>query len=132
VGLVVLFRQKRLAILAGFLSITAAFGFFMVKAGDVFSTHGYYMVPFAPPMAVVAALALTRLPMKWSMVALGVICAEGVANQNYDMFVPDKRKFMMALKRWRTGSRTARTSSSSTPGRIRSPCISCTAKDGRS
>ena len=34
----------------------------------------------------------------WSMVALGLICVEGVANQYYDMFVPDKRKFMLGIE----------------------------------
>ena len=98
VGLVILFRQQRRAVILGFLSIAAAFAFFMVKAGDVFSTHGYYMISFAPVMAVVAALALDRLRMKWSIVALGLICVEGVANQYYDMFIPDKRKFVMGIE----------------------------------
>lgn len=98
VGLVILLRRERRAVVVGFLSIATVFAFFMVKAGDVFSTHGYYMIPIAPVMAVVASLALTRLPMRWSILAVGLICVEGVANQYYDMFIPEKRKFIRGIE----------------------------------
>lgn len=98
VGLWFLIRRGARRVIIGFGLIAVTFGYFMIKAGEVFSTHGYYVIPFVPVMAVLAALTLERLPMKWSMLALTFICVEGVANQYYDLLVPERRRYLLGLE----------------------------------
>lgn len=97
-GLFILFKHQPRSWRYGFLAIAVVFTFFMIKAGDVFCTHGYYMIPFVPAMAVVAAMAISRLPGRWSMALLGVICFEGVGNQYYDLFIPAKQHYLYELE----------------------------------
>jgi hypothetical protein len=97
-GLYVLLRDRRGALLRGSLLIAAVFLFFMVKAGDVFSNHGYYMVPLAPWMCAVCALGVERLPGRWPVIAITVICSEGVANQAYDLVIPEKRRYLYGVE----------------------------------
>lgn len=97
-GLVVLSRDHRGPVLLGASLIAVVFAFFMVKAGDVFSNHGYYMVPLAPVMCVVCALAIDRLPRKWPVLMITVVCVEGVANQWYDLVIPEKRRYLLGVE----------------------------------
>ena len=50
-GLIAAIRNKDKLMLAILLSVFALFFVFMVKAGLIFSTHDYYMIPFVPIMA---------------------------------------------------------------------------------
>ncbi len=97
-GLFLLVRVHRGPVLWSFLLITLVFAFFMVKAGDVFSNHGYYMVPFAPVMCVVCAIGVDRLPKRWPVLVIAAICVEGVANQAYDLVIPEKRNYLFRVE----------------------------------
>lgn len=97
-GLIVLFRAHRGPVLTAAGLIAGVFLVFMVKAGEVFSNHGYYMVPFVPVMAVLCALAVDRLPGRWSTFLIAAICVEGVANQSYDLVIPEKRRYLYGVE----------------------------------
>lgn len=97
-GLAIFIRHHRGAMLAGAALITLLFAFFMLKAGDVFSAHSYYMVPYVPLMCVMCALAIDRLPARWPVVAVMVVCAEGFVNQAYDLTIPAKREYLSGME----------------------------------
>lgn len=47
-----------------FLSFVILFGIFIIKTGDVFPKHTYYIIPFMPFMAFIAALGLEYIQQK--------------------------------------------------------------------
>ena len=85
---------KRLTLIA-FGSITVVFALFIVKTGDVFPTHSYYIIPFVPLMAFVAAMGSSSIPFKWGVTVLMVIGIESIANQHHDFFVPENQKYKL-------------------------------------
>jgi 4-amino-4-deoxy-L-arabinose transferase-like glycosyltransferase len=85
----------------GTIALLGGLAFLVVigKAGLTFSRHSYYMVPFAPIMAVVAAFALEQLKnKKWVVVLLLAIGAESVANKFHDFYISDKNKAILSLE----------------------------------
>ena len=64
---------------------TLAFGGIMLKSGTTFAIHSYYIVPFAPVMALAAGYALTFCKtQKIQHVLLFIIIAENVLNWQHD------------------------------------------------
>lgn len=58
---------------------------FMLKTGEVFSTHNYYVIPFIPFMALLAGYAVSNVKSeKIVFVILAIACIEGVLNQQHD------------------------------------------------
>ena len=49
-------------------------------------------------MALVAAIALDRIPNPWKYLVLVVIAGEGIANQQHDFFIKDKEGYKMAVQ----------------------------------
>ena len=87
-GLALLFRtgQHRRVLIA---LLCAFFGLAIVaiKAGDTFVRHDYYILPFVPFMAIAAAFALQKIPVRrWRLAALALVMLEGLANQAHDFF----------------------------------------------
>ena len=86
-GCYFLFRGKYTYLKAGVLIVTIFFLLFILKTGIVFPLHNYYIIPFVPVMALVAGIALEKLPAKYLVLALLIIVAEGIVNQQHDFFV---------------------------------------------
>ena len=61
----------------------------MLRAGFYFHHHDYYIMPFVPAMALVAAVGLDRLPRRWAQVSLVMLVLEAGLNQQHDFGVPD-------------------------------------------
>src|SRR5690606_10730429 len=80
------------------LIITMVFVAFVIKTGNVFPTHNYYVLPFVPVMAFLAAYGLNKAPLKLSYVLLAVIVFEGVLNQQHDFFIKDSEKYKLKLE----------------------------------
>jgi hypothetical protein len=57
----------------------------LLKSGETFYAHDYYIIPFVPVVAVLVAFALSQLPPKWATIALLMICLESVLNQTHDL-----------------------------------------------
>src|SRR5690606_17944501 len=73
-------RKKEWNHLILFGSFTLLFGVYMIRSGTYFVQHNYYMIPYIPVMAVMIALALTRIPKKnWAVFFLIMGKAEGTA-----------------------------------------------------
>lgn len=83
----------------GLLIVTFMFLVFTLKTGIVFPLHNYYIIPFVPVMALIAGMALEKVPAKYLYYILLIIAAEGIGNQQHDFFIRDKEGYKMAVER---------------------------------
>ncbi len=98
-GLVLLFRfsSKLIAAIAG--SSALILVVFMLKTGNIFPTHNYYIIPFVPIMALVAGFGLSKIKRQWMFhAALLLIAIEGIANQQHDFFIKPGEEFYLELE----------------------------------
>lgn len=72
---------------------------FIIKTGNVFAIHSYYIIPFVPVMAVIAGIGLTQIPVKIYPWLLAFIALEAIANQHNDFFIKDSEKFKLNLEK---------------------------------
>lgn len=82
----------------GLLIASLTFLMFTLKTGIVFPLHNYYIIPFVPVMALIAGMALERIPAKFFYFILLIIVAEGIGNQQHDFFIKDKEGYKMAVE----------------------------------
>ncbi|GAB4247638.1 MAG: hypothetical protein Kow0027_09550 [Saprospiraceae bacterium] len=98
-GLVLLFRRKNRLLLRLWLVLSFVFLFYMFKAGASFYHHNYYIVPFAPVMALVASVAICHIrKVKWRVLLLLVVLAEGIGNQQDAFRIRDDEKPKLSLE----------------------------------
>jgi hypothetical protein len=77
--------------IGAFLGITCVFALFVLKTGSVFPLHNYYVIPFVPLMALMAAYGMDKLKNTYRIACIVLICVEGIANQQHDFFIrPDQ------------------------------------------
>lgn len=98
VGLVLIAAKRSWRILLGGVAFSMVFFFYMLKTGDVFAQHSYYVLPAVPLIAVLAGMAAARVPVKFRWLVLLVIGVEGVANQAYDLATPDRNRYLLELE----------------------------------
>jgi len=98
IGLFLVVKDKRKLLVIGLASFFAVFAVFIVKTGSIFPTHTYYIIPFTPLMALITGYALTRIPRKFAVIILALICVEGVINQQHDFFVKDSEKYLINME----------------------------------
>jgi hypothetical protein len=89
-------REKYLKITL--LIVSLVFFAFIIKTGAVFPTHNYYIIPFAPIMALIAGYAINKLPAKYFYIPLLLISAEAIANQQHDFFIKESNKYILSLE----------------------------------
>lgn len=69
---------------------TVAFGGIMLKSGTTFAIHSYYIVPFAPVMALAAGYALSFCKtQRIQSLLLFLILAENILNWQHDFRIKD-------------------------------------------
>ena len=98
-GIVIMFLKKDFKVIWAFALVFAIFLIYIFKSGIFFYEQSYYMIPFAPIMAFVAAFALSFIQRKWILiliVSFGVI--ESVANQQHDFFIKETERYKMSLE----------------------------------
>jgi hypothetical protein len=105
VGLYYIFRKRDYLVLGVFILILASFLIIMFKGGYTFAHHSYYMVPFTPVMAMIAAFGIINIPWKKiTIYILLIICIENIGNQLFDFSIsPDKwqlQKLEVSLNRF--------------------------------
>jgi len=97
-GLVQVARKKNWILTGVFVLGLTPFVYYMIKTGITFPYHSYYMVPFAPIMAVIAAFALTSFESKRKWLVPAIIAAvaiESIANQQSDLRItPESRTYL--------------------------------------
>lgn len=78
-------KRRHTGLVATFVLLSCAFLLVMVKAGDTFWIHAYYVLPFVPVMALLGGYGLANLPdQRWAMGLLAVVALEGLAAQAND------------------------------------------------
>lgn len=98
-GIVVLISSKHKYLGFGIGIMTVVFVLFILKTGAVFPTHNYYIIPFVPVMALIAGYAITRIPLKFQYLLLGLIAIEGIANQQHDFYIKDNQLYKLDLEK---------------------------------
>ncbi len=99
VGIFFSIKNKNRLMLGVFSLIFLAFIIYIFKSGFYFYHHNYYIIPFVPIMALVAAYPLTLIKNKKLFIAIllvGII--ESIANQQHDFFIKDKEKYKLELE----------------------------------
>ncbi|KPK83774.1 MAG: hypothetical protein AMS27_11905 [Bacteroides sp. SM23_62_1] len=91
--------KNRYKLLGNFLGVfTFVFFLFMLKFGQPFSHHSYYIIPFTPLMALAAGYAVSRLSYKFQLILLIAIALEGILNQQHDFFVKKSELYKVDLE----------------------------------
>lgn len=85
-------KDKNKLILWSMFFVSLVFIFYMMKTGDVFSFHSYYIIPFTPIMALIAGYGLSKLKARWVYLFLLFISVESIANQYNDFFIKDDQR----------------------------------------
>lgn len=76
-----------------------AFLVVVLKSGVTFATHDYYMIPFAPIMALIAGYGLECIPNgKVVLLLLIGIVVENIANKQHDFRIKEKNERLLALE----------------------------------
>ena len=99
VGLFFIIKQKKHLILGLLSLILFIFIIYIFKSGFYFYHHNYYIIPFVPIMALIAAYPLSLIKNKKLLITillLGII--EGIANQQQDFFINNKEKHKLELE----------------------------------
>jgi hypothetical protein len=86
IGLSCALIRKERKLLAVFILIFLSFSVVMLAAGNSFSKHDYYIIPFVPAMALVAGYGLSLIrQQRIAWIILLAISVEGIANQQHDL-----------------------------------------------
>jgi len=72
---------------------------FILKTGNVFALHNYYIIPFVPIMVIIAGIGLSNIPLKFYPWVLAFITIEAIGNQQNDFFIKDSEKFKLSLEK---------------------------------
>lgn len=98
-GLIMIFLKRNKTLIYIFALSFFIFLVYIFKSGVYFYHHNYYIIPFVPIMAIVAAYSLSFIKTKWVYLGLLVIgCAESIANQQHDFFVKDSELYKLELE----------------------------------
>jgi len=97
-GIFLLLKGKHRKVQFSLLMIGLTFCFFILKTGFIFPNHGYYMIPFVPLMAFIVGYFLSKIPNKYALILVFIICIEGIANQQHHLFVKEKQLYKLELE----------------------------------
>lgn len=98
-ALVFIIIKKNWRALLIFLAAFAVFSYFILKTGLTFPLHSYYMIPFAPIMAMVAGIGMASFPYKkFIPYILLIFCGESFANQQDDLRIREADRSFLELE----------------------------------
>lgn len=90
-------REKRSVGIVALLSLV--FLVYMLKSGYYFHHHNYYILPFVPVMAFVAAHAIIAIRnKKWALGLFIIGATEALLNQQHDFFIHEDQKYKLKLE----------------------------------
>jgi hypothetical protein len=99
IGLFFCFREQNRFQNIGLISVFIFFALFIVKTGSVFPLHNYYIIPFTPIMALVAAKFTSSLKPNLAWALLLFILIEGIANQQHDFFIKPQNEYKLKAEK---------------------------------
>ena len=98
-GLFYMFRKKNTTLIYVFLTGSVGFLIIILKMGQAFPHHAYYIIPFVPLMALVTGYGLDQIKYKkLSLILLIAICSEGLLNRHHDFIIPSKNLTLLTLE----------------------------------
>ena len=97
-GLIFAFKNASKKYIYLIFAVSFTYGLFIVKTGEVFPTHNYYIIPIVPFMAISGGYFLMNLPKKWGVVLMAIIAVESLANQQHDFFIKDNQWYKLKLE----------------------------------
>lgn len=98
VGIYLVIRDKKKYLVIAFFLYFSVFLVVMMKFGNFFSSHSYYIIPFTPLMAVIAGYTVIRIPVKFYILLLLAIAIEGIMNQQHDFFIRKYQSYKIDLE----------------------------------
>ena len=99
IGVIISIIKKDKKIITLFSLCFAAYLVVIFKAGLTFSRHSYYIIPFTPVMALVAAYTLEKINNK-KLIALilALILIESISNKFHDFSIKDDYRAILNLE----------------------------------
>lgn len=97
-GIVLMVKEKKKTLLVALGLVLVTFVVFTLKTGAVFPLHNYYIIPFAPLLALFAGHFIAIIPNKIGVVLLFSIAIEGIANQQHDFNVKSNQWYKVKLE----------------------------------
>ncbi len=100
VGLLTCIWDKNWRLLGVFGASVVLIAQLMLRSGDTFSGHVYYIIPFVPAMALMGGYAVHRwVKSPWIAVALlALVTIEGIQKHRYDFFIPYQDQRFVGLE----------------------------------
>ena len=97
-GLYFIIKNRNRILGLSLLLCTLGFAVIIFKAGFTFYHHSYYIIPFAPIMALVGGYGLCQIKnQKIALLLLAAIVIENIANQQHDFFIKPKEQALLSL-----------------------------------
>jgi len=97
-GLFCFYRNESKRYRLSIVGVSVIFFLFVLKTGSVFPLHNYYVIPFVPLMALMAAYGMNKLKHAYRIVCIALICMEGIANQQHDFFIRPEQAYKIELE----------------------------------
>lgn len=97
-GLIKMIMKKERKLIVLFTVVSCVFFVFILKTGDVFSFHNYYIIPYVPLMALIAGYGMSFINLKWQVLVLLLIVIESIANQSNDFLIKDSELYKLDLE----------------------------------
>ena len=95
-GLWRLIVGKDKAALVNIAGIALLFGYFMLKAGDVFALHAYYMLPIVPLLSLLAGIGLEKIPAgPWTAGVMFLVVVEAAGIRWNDLTPSKERAYLL-------------------------------------
>jgi 4-amino-4-deoxy-L-arabinose transferase-like glycosyltransferase len=92
--------NKEKHLLYVFLILFIAFIFIILKSGNVFYNHAYYILPFVPVMALVAGYGISMVKRRNIVIIIMVLIGfEGIINQKQDFVIHGENKAILNLEK---------------------------------
>lgn len=99
-GLYFLIRKPNKKFILILIITTIIFLLFVIIAGRGFYGHSYYIIPYVPIMALIAAFAIENVKLKWIRNGLlAIIILEGILNQYHDFRIKKEDSYRLSLEK---------------------------------
>jgi Dolichyl-phosphate-mannose-protein mannosyltransferase len=96
VGLV--FYRRLPGLIGLLLTTTIGLVLLILKSGETFYAHDYYIIPFVPVIVILTAYVLLQLPPKWTSFCAIAICIESLLNQSHDFRLKPQYNALVELE----------------------------------
>ena len=97
---VILIRQKEKTLKWILVLCSLSFLFIVLKAGLTFCMHSYYVIPFAPVMALVCGFVISGLKNnKFAIIILSLIAIECILTNNADFYIKEQGYAILELEK---------------------------------